>query len=126
MAKEWAKPFYSSKQWRETQRAYMLSKSYICERCGGAAEVVHHKTYLTPENITDLNIALGWNNLEALCKDCHGKEHGLKKSLAYFNEAGEIDRVKDSVAIADFKQQAAAIDDLLKDLALERGEIKIC
>lgn len=124
MAQEWAKAFYTGKAWKQTSKAYMDSQRFICERCGAAAEVVHHKRYLTAKNITDPNIALGWDNLEALCKDCHGKEHMLKNNLTYFNEAGEVERVKDSGAIADFKKQQAAIDKLLKDLALERGEIK--
>lgn len=53
----------------------MLSKNYICERCGKVAVIVHHKTYITPENITDVNITLNWDNLEALCRTCHQNEH---------------------------------------------------
>lgn len=124
MAQAWAKSFYASKEWRQTSRAYMASKSYICERCGDAAEVCHHKKYLTQYNITDPYISLSFDNLEALCKDCHGKEHMLKNNLTYFDEAGNVERVKDSGAIADFKKQSQAIDNLLKDLALEQGTIK--
>ena len=39
------------------------------------AEVVHHKIPLTPENISNLEISLGWNNLQALCRDCHAEVH---------------------------------------------------
>ena len=39
------------------------------------AEIVHHKEPLTPENITDLNITLGWGNLQALCRQCHAEVH---------------------------------------------------
>lgn len=124
MAQEWAKSFYTGKAWRTTSKAYMATKNYICERCGAAAEVVHHKRYLTAANITDPNISLGFDNLEALCKDCHGKEHMLKNNLTYFTESGDVERVKDSGAIADFKKQQQAIDELLRDLALERGDIK--
>lgn len=124
MAQEWAKGFYASKEWRQTSRAYMSSKAYVCERCGDAAEVCHHKRYLTAQNITDPYITLSFDNLEALCKDCHGKEHMLKNNLTYFDDAGNVERVKDSGAIADFKKQSAAIDVLLADLRLERGEIK--
>ena len=73
--KEWAKAFYTSKAWRDTQRAYMRSKHYVCERCGAAAYIVHHKTYLTPMNINDPAYTLDWNNLEALCTTCHQREH---------------------------------------------------
>ncbi|WP_416151947.1 HNH endonuclease [Salipaludibacillus sp. HK11] len=31
-------------------------------------------TYLTPENIGDREIALGFNNLELLCLNCHNKK----------------------------------------------------
>ena len=124
MAQEWAKSFYTGKQWQKTQRAYMLSKCYVCERCGAVAEVVHHKKYLTAKNISDPNISLSFDNLEALCKDCHGKEHMLKHSLTYFDDAGQIERVKESGAIVDFKKQTQEIDNLLKDLLLEQGAIK--
>lgn len=73
--KEWAKPFYTSTAWRKTQRAYMESKHYVCERCGKPAYIVHHKTYLTPKNIGDPAITLAWDNLEALCQTCHQHEH---------------------------------------------------
>ena len=79
--KEYAKSFYTSKAWRDTQKAYMLSKNYICERCGKPAVIVHHKTYITPNNINDPNITLNWNNLEALCRDCHNKEHFINTQV---------------------------------------------
>lgn len=39
------------------------------------AEIIHHKIPLTPDNITDLNITLGWGNLQALCRTCHAEVH---------------------------------------------------
>ncbi len=74
--KPWAEKFYKSKAWIECRLAFLQSKFFICERCGGAATIAHHKIYLTPENINDPNITLNWDNLEALCQDCHNKEHG--------------------------------------------------
>jgi 5-methylcytosine-specific restriction endonuclease McrA len=73
--KEWAKEFYHSKDWIDTRRAYLISQHYLCERCGEPAKVVHHKHYLTKQNINNADIALNWDNLEALCQDCHNKEH---------------------------------------------------
>ena len=67
--------FYRSKAWKQTQAAFMASKNYMCERCDQPATIVHHKTYITPSNINDPNITLSWDNLEALCHDCHNKEH---------------------------------------------------
>nr|DAE12024.1 MAG TPA: HNH endonuclease [Myoviridae sp. ctv9K3] len=73
--KEWAKEFYHSKDWTDTRRAYLIAHHYLCERCGEPAKVVHHKHYLTKRNINNADIALNWDNLEALCQDCHNKEH---------------------------------------------------
>lgn len=80
MAKEWAKAFYNSKQWQQCQQAYLKSQGYICERCGDVAVLVHHKHYLTPNNIKDPSVSLNWDLLECLCQDCHNKEHHLKAS----------------------------------------------
>ncbi len=78
--REFAAEFYNSKAWKDCRRAYAKSKSGLCERClrNGivkAGVIVHHKTHLSPENITDPDVALNWDNLELLCRDCHGAEH---------------------------------------------------
>lgn len=62
----------------------MKSKGMLCERCLAkgiykAAEVVHHKIKLTPALAQRPDIALNWDNLEALCRDCHEKEHGRNR-----------------------------------------------
>ncbi len=108
--------FYNSKAWKRTSRAYMQSQSYICERCGKPAAICHHKQWLNGSNVKDLNIALGFDNLEALCIDCHNAEHSLKHSVTLFNEDGSIAKVKESQAAKDFKRQAAAIDEMLARL----------
>ncbi len=73
--KEWSKAFYLSSAWEHTRTAYMISQDYICERCGEPAKIVHHKRYITRDNINDTHVTLCWDNLEALCQDCHNKEH---------------------------------------------------
>ena len=91
--KEWARPFYTSTAWRKTQRAYMESKHYVCERCGKPAYIVHHKTYLTPKNIGDPAITLAWDNLEALCQTCHQHEHFTSRATAEglrFDASGQL------------------------------------
>lgn len=60
----------------------MESVSHLCERClkqgiMKPAEIVHHKTELTPENINNPNITLSFDNLEAVCRDCHAIIHEL-------------------------------------------------
>lgn len=92
--KEWAKEFYLGKDWQELRDSYLKTQHYICERCGEPAKIAHHKVYLTKRNINDTNISLNPDNLEALCQDCHNKEHHAnEKAIAgryMFNAAGEI------------------------------------
>lgn len=73
--KEFAKRFYLSAAWRRTRDAYFRYRCGICERCGAAGDIVHHKAHLTPANINDPRVALSFDNLELLCQDCHNKEH---------------------------------------------------
>lgn len=75
-----ARKFYMSWPWIKCSRAYRKEKGGICERCAKKGLIVpgmevHHKIKLTPENINDPMVALNWDNLELLCKDCHLMEH---------------------------------------------------
>jgi len=75
-----ARAFYMSWPWIKCSRAYRKEKGGICERCAKKGLIVpgmevHHKIKLTPENINDPMVALNWDNLELLCKDCHLMEH---------------------------------------------------
>lgn len=95
--KPWAESFYNSDAWRECRENFLQSKGYLCERCSTPedpviAKIAHHKTYLTRYNINDPYITLSWDNLEALCQDCHNKEHHKNKSkVAYkFDKSGEL------------------------------------
>lgn len=67
---------------------------YVCERCGNVAKIVHHKKYLTKENINDPSVTLNFENLEALCQDCHNKEHhgsyGATRYDVMFDEDGDV------------------------------------
>lgn len=84
----WKKKFYFSKQWKECSKSFLESKAYICERCGEAAVLSHHRIYLTAQNVSDYNISLNWKNLEALCLACHNKEHfGESESPRYTVDA---------------------------------------
>lgn len=74
------KAFYDSQAWKNTRRNYKQSVGGLCERCLAKgiitpAEIVHHKTPLTADNVKDLNISLSWKNLEALCRQCHAEVH---------------------------------------------------
>lgn len=75
MAKDYAAAFYKSKAWTRCRNAYMKMRHYICERCGSPAVICHHKTHISPENIWNPDVTLSFENLEALCQDCHNREH---------------------------------------------------
>ena len=80
MARDFAKAFYKSKEWKRARAAYIRSVHGLCERClaGGRyvpGEIVHHKVHLTPENVADPTVSLDFRNLEYVCRDCHAKEH---------------------------------------------------
>lgn len=79
--KDYARKFYLSEAWYRTRNAYYKSKFGLCERCGAAGDIVHHRKYITPRNIHDSNITLNWANLELLCMDCHNKEHSSKRNM---------------------------------------------
>lgn len=73
--KAWAKKFYNGKAWKVCRLSYIASVHGLCERCGKPGKIVHHKKYLTPQNINDPSISLNHENLEYHCHDCHNVEH---------------------------------------------------
>lgn len=96
--KDYARRFYSSKAWKETRKAYAKSKGGLCERCLKkglyvSGVIVHHKVYLTPENVNDPAVSLNWNNLELVCRDCHAQEHDGLKRRYKVDELGRITAV---------------------------------
>ena len=93
--KDYARSFYSTKAWKETRKAYRKSVGGLCERCIKKGlyvpgEIVHHKIYLTPENIRDPSIALNWDNLELVCRDCHAQEHIAFEKRYTVDENGRV------------------------------------
>ena len=73
--KEWAAWFYKSDRWKKARLSYLVQQNFMCERCGMPADMVHHKQYLTEDNIEDPDVSLSFDNLEALCDTCHQLEH---------------------------------------------------
>ena len=110
------KPFYNSKEWHKVSKAYMESKNYICERCGKPAQICHHKKWLNGENVNDPLISLNFDNLEALCIDCHNAEHSLKHNVTIFNSDGTIAGVKETPGMKEYRKERAQLDSLLKAL----------
>jgi 5-methylcytosine-specific restriction endonuclease McrA len=80
MAREFAKRFYRSSAWRKCRQSYFNTQHGLCERCEQPGLIVHHKIYISPDNINDVSVTLNHENLELLCQDCHNKEHFEKNS----------------------------------------------
>jgi len=93
--REFARAFYLSKRWRKV-RAYIFNRDAgLCVRCGAPGEIVHHREHLTPENISNPAIALGEDNLELLCRECHSLAHAGElptDSALTFDEDGNVVR----------------------------------
>lgn len=93
MAQEFSKAFYNSGEWRKCRAAYIASVFHLCEKCGKPGYIVHHKKPLTPENIDNPEITLGWRNLKYVCKECHEEEHhnnGVIRSGLTFDSEGNL------------------------------------
>lgn len=93
--KEYAETFYKSKTWQKCRDGYLRSVGGLCEQCMKEgrftpAVIVHHKVHISPVNITDPNVTLDWNNLEALCRDCHAQQHTHKKKRFRVDEIGRV------------------------------------
>ena len=76
--------FYSSWSWRNCRRSFLNSKGNLCEVCRKKglivpATQVHHKHPITPENLKDPRITLNYENLMALCDECHQAQHRKKR-----------------------------------------------
>lgn len=54
------------------------------------AEILHHIIYITDKNYQDDNIFYNTDNVEALCQECHNKEHFTDKEEYMFNEDGDL------------------------------------
>lgn len=97
MAKDFSRAFYHSLAWKRTRDAYFRSRHGLCERCLSRGrtvpgEIVHHRVHLDPANIRDASVALGFGNLELLCRECHAAEHSRDGSRmrVEFDENGNV------------------------------------
>ena len=92
-----AQRLYASIGWKKTRAAYMASVHGLCEECLKQglitpATQVHHITPLTPSNIDDPAVALGWDNLEALCDKHHAEAHKGRGKAFRWDEKGNLIR----------------------------------
>ena len=91
--REFAREFYQSAAWRKTREYIYKRDMGLCVRCGRPGEIVHHKIYLTPQNINNPNISLSEDNLELVCRECHAIEHEGQMATAAgleFDEDGNL------------------------------------
>lgn len=73
----------------------MRSVGGLCERCRKKGlivpgEIVHHKVYISPDNINDPAITLNPDNLELLCRDCHAEEHADRRKRYKLDDLGRV------------------------------------
>ena len=96
MAKPWARQFYSSKAWQDCRNSYGARRGWLCEDClqrgrYTPGEEVHHVEELTPYNIHRPEIALNFDNLVLLCRECHKSRHNEKCNRRYvIGSNGEV------------------------------------
>ena len=92
MAKAFARKFYSSKAWQSCRNEYMKRAHHLCENClrkgiYKPAEIVHHVIELDPVTIERPEIALNFDNLEAVCRECHNEYHDNRGRWSKINQA---------------------------------------
>lgn len=107
MAREFARAFYHSKAWKHTREAYVRSVNGLCERClergeYRKGEIVHHISHLSPANIDNPAVTLGFDNLQLVCRDCHAELHpevfereGRDMRCAFDDEGNVLPRTED-------------------------------
>ena len=62
--------------WQEFSRSFRLKKGWKCEDCGLNLE--RHQNMLHVHHINHAKFDCRWENLEAVCIDCHSKKPGHK------------------------------------------------
>ena len=92
---DFAKTFYKSKAWKNCRESYMRQVGGLCEEClakgqYNPGEIVHHKIHLNPENINNSEIALSFDNLQLLCRNCHAQQHTKNKKRFRVDDLGKV------------------------------------
>ena len=99
--KPFAEHFYKGRRWQGVRESYIMERIMldggVCELCHeNLGYIVHHKIHITPNNIYDDDITLGFDNLQYVCKECHDNldghgvhNKGLPKRVM-FTEDGDV------------------------------------
>ena len=80
------KKLYNNSKWRKLREVYMMEHP-LCERClekgiTKVAEDCHHKKSPFRDGLSMIEryeLLTDYDNLEALCRDCHNDEHRNKR-----------------------------------------------
>jgi 5-methylcytosine-specific restriction protein A len=77
--------FYNTQKWRDLRKTYMMEHP-LCESCLAKgkivpAEDIHHKKSFIQDGEIKWELGYDYNNLMALCKDCHGQLHQEEKGF---------------------------------------------
>jgi len=90
--------FYTSREWRKRRKKFLEERDGLCEICLSKGLIepavhVHHKVPITSENLDDPRITLSFDNLMALCEECHQAQHRTKRwrcdELGHVNLGGD-------------------------------------
>lgn len=79
--------FYNSKEWKQLRRQVMQDNDYLCAECKRNGKIrqatqVHHKVPIEE----DYGLRLEYDNMEALCNQCHNVAHERRSQLSRFME----------------------------------------
>lgn len=93
-ARNFALKFYKSKTWKSASAAYRAAHP-LCEKCltkgiYNPAQLVHHRIHIDENNLSNPQITLNPDNLESLCRKCHGEEHREERQTFEFAEDGSL------------------------------------
>ena len=74
---------YQDVRWQRLRVAY-LADHPLCEEClehgvtREAVDVHHVVSFMSAEGVERIELALNYDNLRALCKECHQAEHNRR------------------------------------------------
>lgn len=90
--------FYKSYKWKQVRAAYFKKAKGLCEICLSKGiikqgEIVHHKIEMDSETINDPKLALGFDNLQLVCRDCHAEIHDMKKKYSGTSKRYKVDEL---------------------------------
>lgn len=90
---------YNSSQWRKLRLRY-IQEHPMCENCDHkpAVDIHHIKSFIVNGEI-NWELLLNENNLQALCKDCHGNHHSGKEIIKQTFEDNEDNNISYNLII---------------------------